>query len=95
MRATWREGELRGGSRVLVPPEDTQRPQRVPPAGPVIAVLKREVDLAGMRVLQQPGSVRLLFGSKQIDRFVHTRVGQSPDGAEVFEGTQHVIYIRA
>jgi hypothetical protein len=52
IRATWREAELRGGSRVLVPAEDTQRPQRVPPAGPVVAVLKRKVDLAGMRVLQ-------------------------------------------
>src|SRR5688572_30498541 len=49
------------GSRsgLLIPVEDTQRPQRVPPAGPIIAVLKREVDLARMRVLQQPRTIRL------------------------------------
>ncbi|MEO8371208.1 MAG: hypothetical protein ABI806_18635 [Candidatus Solibacter sp.] len=43
----------------------------------VIVVLKRKVDLAGMRVLQPPGSFGLLGGSKPIDRFVHTSVWRS------------------
>ena len=80
-----------GGSGLLVPAEDTQRPQRVPPAGPAVAVLERKVDLAGMRVLQQPGAIGLLLGSEQIDRFVHPRVRRIPGRAEVFEGTQHVV----
>ena len=79
------------GSGLLVPAEDTQRPQRVPPAGPTVAVLEREVDLAGMRVLQQPGAIGLLLGSEQVDRFVHPRVRHIPGRAEVFEGAQHVV----
>ena len=59
------------GRGLLAPAEDTQRPQRVPPAGPTVAVLERKVDLAAMRVLQQPGAIGLLLGSEQIDRFVH------------------------
>jgi pimeloyl-ACP methyl ester carboxylesterase len=39
------------GGGLLVPAEDAQRPQRVPPAGPAVAVLERKVDRAGMRVL--------------------------------------------
>src|SRR5215216_2298132 len=54
----------RSAGRLPVPVEDTQSPERVPPAGPAVAVLEREVDLAGMRVLQQPGAVGLLFGSE-------------------------------
>src|SRR5215510_6553705 len=76
---------------LLVPVEDTQRPQRVPPAGPIIAVLERKVDLPGMGVLQQPRAIGLLLGSEQINRFVHPRVRHIPDRAEVFEGTQHVV----
>src|SRR5215813_9774382 len=54
-------------SRLLVPAEDTQRPERVPPAGPAVAVLESKVDPARMRVLQQPGAIGLLLGSEQID----------------------------
>src|SRR6267142_3995450 len=78
-------------SGLLVPAEDSQRPQRVPPAGPTVAVLEGKVDLARMRVLQQPGAIGLLLGSEQIDRFVHPRVRHIPDRAEVFEGAQHVV----
>jgi hypothetical protein len=60
------------GGGLLVPAEDPQRPQRVPPAGPAVAVLERKVDPAGMRVLQQPGAIGLPLGSKHIDPFVHT-----------------------
>src|SRR6266542_4051018 len=74
-------------SRLLVPAEDTQRPERVPPAGPTVAVLERKVDLAGMRVLQQPGAIKLPLGSEHIDRFAHPRVRHIADRAEVFEGT--------
>src|SRR6266542_5935656 len=79
------------GSGLLVPAEDTQRPQRVPPAGPTVAILERKVDLAGMGVLQQPGAIGLLLGSEQIDRFVYPRVRHIADRAEVVEGTQHVV----
>jgi hypothetical protein len=63
-RAEVGERDRGSGSGLLVPTEDTQRPQRVPPAGPAVAVLKRKVDLAGMRVLEQPGAIGLLLGSE-------------------------------
>jgi hypothetical protein len=44
-----------------------------------------------MRVLQQPGAIGLLLGSKQIDRFGHPRVGRIPGRAEIFESAQHVV----
>jgi hypothetical protein len=37
-----------------------------------------------MSVLQQPRAVGLLFGSEQLDGFVHPLVGGIPGGAEVF-----------
>src|SRR5688572_12238143 len=49
------------------------------------------MDFAGMCVLQQPRAVRLPLGPDQLDRFVHPRVRRIPDGAEVFEATQHVV----
>src|SRR4029450_12813083 len=44
-----------------------------------------------MRVLQQPGAVGLLFGSEQLDGFVHPLVGGVPGGTEVLQGTEHVV----
>ena len=79
------------GSGALVPVEDTERPQRVPPAGLAVAVLERKVDFAGMRVFEQPGAVGLLFGSEQLNRFVYTRVRRISGRTEVVEGAQHVI----
>src|SRR2546427_7241754 len=75
---------------LLVPTEDPQRAQGVPPAGPTIAVLEREVDRAGMGVLQKPRPVGLLLGSEQINRFVHPRVRRIPSRLEVLQRTQHV-----
>jgi hypothetical protein len=86
--ARWDRGS---GCGLLAPVEHTHRAQRVPPAGPTVAVLERKVDLAGMRVLQQPGAIGLLLGSEQIDRFAHPRVRHIPGRAEVFEGTQHIV----
>ena len=47
----------RGLCGLRAPAEDTERPQRVPPAGAIVAVLERRVDFAGMRVFQQPGAI--------------------------------------
>lgn len=57
-----------------MPVEDAEGPQRVPPAGAAVAVLKREVDFAGMCVLQQPGAIGLLFRSEQSDGFADSQV---------------------
>ena len=65
----WNPGSRSG---LLAPFEDTHSPKRVPSARLVVAVLEFKMDLAGMRVLQEPDAVRLPLGSKQIDRFVHT-----------------------
>jgi hypothetical protein len=43
--------ELHEGSGLLVPGEDSQRSQRIPPARPAV-VFERKVHLARMRILQ-------------------------------------------
>ena len=48
----------------LVPIENTQRTQRVPPAGLTIAVFKREMDFAAIGVFQQPRPVGLALGAE-------------------------------
>src|ERR1700731_50811 len=75
----------------LIPTEDPQCAQRVPPAGSTIAVLEREVDRAGMGVLQKPRAVRLLLGSEHINRFAHARVRRIPSRPEVLQRTQPVV----
>src|SRR5438445_13874353 len=44
-----------------------------------------------MRVLQQPGTIRLPLGTEQINRFIHPRVRRISDRAEVFEAAQNVV----
>src|SRR6202035_4728625 len=56
-----------GAESLLVPTEDPQRAQRVPPARPTIAILEREVDRARVGVLQKPPAIGLLLGSEQIN----------------------------
>src|SRR2546425_8310663 len=80
-----------GRASLLVPTEDPQRAQRVPPAGPAIAVLEREMDRAGMRVLQKPRAVSLSLGSQQINRLVYARVRRITSRPEVLQPTQHVV----
>src|SRR3989442_14937109 len=78
-------------SSPIVPAQNPYGAKSVPPAGPTIAVLKRKVDLAGMRVLQKPSTIRLPLGTEQIDRFTHPRIRRIPDRAEVIEAAQHVV----
>jgi hypothetical protein len=75
----------------LVPPKHPERAQRVPPAGQSIAGLEREVDRAGMCVLQKPRAIGLPFGSQQIDRFLHSGVRRIPDGPEVLQRAEHIV----
>src|SRR5262249_27090466 len=75
----------------LVPAENPQRTQRVPSAGPAVAVLEREMDRAGMGVLQEPRSVRLRLGPEQSNRFVDPRIRRLPHRAEMLQGAQHVV----
>src|SRR5437867_1756027 len=49
------------------------------------------MDLARMRVFQQPGTIGLLLRSEQVHRFVRPRVRRISDRAEVFEGAQHIV----
>src|ERR1700736_3061210 len=62
------------GPLLLVPTEDPQCTQRVPPAGPTIAILEREVDRARMGVLEKPRAIGLLLGSEQISCFIQARI---------------------
>src|ERR1700728_1618476 len=89
--ASWGERTHSSGRGLFVPFEKTQCPECVPSAWPVIALLQLKVDLAGMRILPEPGAIGLHLGSEQIDRFLHTRVRLRPDRAEVFQGAQYVV----
>lgn len=83
--------EPRFSKQALVPIQDTERPQRVPTAGLAVTILQRKVDLAGMRVLQQPCSVGLLSRSEQCNGFADTCVRLTPNRPEVVEGAQYVV----
>ena len=50
---------------LLMPVGDRRGPERVPPAGPTVPVLEPKVDLAAIRVLQQPRAIGLP-GSEQV-----------------------------
>ena len=76
---------------LVVPVEDTQRPQRVPPARPPVAVLESELGLADVGVLQQPGAVWLPLVSDQLHGLGHARVGSVTGAAEVVQGAQDVV----
>src|ERR1700693_3887688 len=81
----------RGRQLLLVTTEGPQRASRVPPTVPAIAGLEREVDRAGMSVLQKPRAVRLLLGSEQINRLVDARIRRMPSRPEVLQPTQYVV----
>jgi hypothetical protein len=70
---------------LLVPAEDPERPQRVPPAGPTIAVVERELDFATMCVFQQPRTIGLLLGAEQLNGLVDPLVRRIAGLAEVFQ----------
>jgi len=86
-----RETEPGSSSGFVVPVDDTQSPERIPSARLVVTLLELKMHLAGICILQQPSTIRLLLGSQQMDRFVYTRVRRIPDRAEVFEGAQYVV----
>src|SRR5689334_20908050 len=44
-----------------------------------------------MGVFQQPPTIGLLLGPKQLNRFVHARIWRVPERAEVIESAQHVV----
>src|SRR6202035_2957762 len=75
----------------LVPAEDPHCAQRVPPAGPTIAVLEREVDRTRVGVLEKPRAISLPLRSKQINRFIHARVRRVSSRSEVVQSTEHVV----
>lgn len=78
LRAICREGELTQLADRSYPWRARSARSVFHPLEPIVAVLEHKVDLAGMRVLQEPGAIALLFGSEQVDCFVQTRVGQIP-----------------
>src|SRR6185437_669920 len=76
---------------LFVPPEDAHGPERVPPARLAFAVIDREIQLAGMRVLQRPAPVRVTLGPDQPDRLGRPVVGGGAGRAQVVEAAEHVV----
>src|SRR5699024_6393018 len=77
--------------RRCVPAQDPERAQRVPAAGPAVAVLEREVHQARMGVLEPPRAVVPPPSADDGDGPGAARVGRPADGAEVLEPSQHVV----
>src|SRR5438094_3970620 len=83
-----------GGDRswsVLVPLEHALGPQAVPPARSPLALVNREVQLAGMGILEGPAAVRIALGLDQVDRLGHPLVRNSAGRAQVVETSEHVV----
>ena len=75
------ERQARSTTGSLVPAEDTQRPQRVPPARPAVAVVQLEIDVPGW-VFQQPRAVRPLLRSQHLVASSTRRpAGRRPPGS--------------
>src|SRR5690242_12957082 len=49
------------------------------------------MNLARMGVFEQPGSIALLFGTNQLNRFAHPRIVRATDRAEIFQSAQHIV----
>src|SRR5262249_3993998 len=73
------------------PVEDAQGTQRVPTAGAAVACLEREMDLAGVGVIQQPAAVRLLPRADHADGGLQPWVRRAAGGPKVLEAAQHVV----
>ena len=57
-----------------IPAKNPQGSEGVPSAGLAVAILQDEVNLARMRVLQEPAAVGLPLGSEQLDGLLYARV---------------------
>src|SRR5713101_5449243 len=57
------------------PPEHTQGPKGVPPARSALALVHREVHLAGMGIFERPATLHVALGLDQLDRLRHPLVG--------------------
>src|SRR5215813_13245533 len=66
-----------GGGRswsLLVPPEHTHGPEGVPPARSALTLVHREVQPAGMGILEGPAAIRIALGLDQVDSLGHPLV---------------------
>lgn len=69
----------------VVPVEDPQRPQSVPPARPSVAVLEVELGLPWVGVLEQPGAVDFAFATDKLHRLGNPRIRDIGGAAEVVQ----------
>src|SRR5438045_6595593 len=83
-----------GGDRswsLLVPPEHAHGPEGVPPTRSPLALVQREVQLAGMGILEGPAAVRIALGLDQVDRPGHSLVRNGAGRAQVVETSEYVV----
>src|SRR6478735_7017367 len=78
-------------SPLVVPVEHAQRSQRVPAARVSVAVLERELGLARMGVLEQPGAVGLSLVPDQLNGLGDPLVRGLAGTTEVVEGAKYVV----
>src|SRR5256885_11070229 len=86
-----RPGRGRQSLSLVVPAEHARGAEGVPPARSPLALVHREVQLAGMGILQGPAAVRIALGLNQVDRLGHPLVRNGAGRAQVVETAEHVI----
>jgi hypothetical protein len=92
LRACLTEIRTRRQSRSLVvPAEDAHGAKGVPPARFPLALVDREVHLAGMGILDGPAALRVALGLDQIDRLGQPLIRDSAGRAQVVETSEHVV----
>src|SRR2546428_4074219 len=92
LRACPTEIRIRRQSRSLVvPAEYARRAEGVPPARSPLALVHREVQLAGMGIVESPAALRLALGLDQVDRLGHPLVPDGAGPAQVVETSEHVV----
>src|SRR6184192_509472 len=86
-----RSGRGRQSLSLVVPAEHARGAEGVPPARSPLALVHREVHLAGMRILEGPAAVRTALGLDQVDRLGHPLVRNGAGRAQVVETSEHVV----
>src|SRR5467141_4145435 len=84
-------GRGRHSLSLVVPAEHARGAEGVPPARSPLALVHREVQLAGMGILEGPAAARIAFELDQVDRLGHPLVGNGAGRAQVVETSEHVI----
>src|SRR5437899_1096556 len=92
-RAARRSGVVGASLRtgLLVPAEDAQAPEGVPPARTALALVDLDRHPAGVPGLERPPAVAVALRRDQLDRLGHALVGRNASAAQVLQPPQRIV----